>query len=249
MNGMMPITCCQNVTVQRNLVYSTRVAPFLGADLLNITMEAGAGADEGGATQEGRKLKSRDCQVINNIAVHGDICNRFMDRLSMDEKDYNWGFYKNSLFAHNTLVFHKDNTTDYMIKWLPMYHAADISTMEFCNNIFLSDGPSNRMAKKNVGSPLYRYNCWSQSPTKNKGGDYTGFMGAGDLYENPRLRNANFSLSADGTKGYEWLRRQAEQFQVTDRSPVVGAGRDAGVSVDFWGNNRGSSPSMGAHEP
>jgi PKD repeat protein len=249
MNGMMPITCCQNVTVQRNFVYSTRVFPFLTSSLLNLTMEAGAGADEGGSTQEGRKLKSRDCQVINNIAVDGSFCNRFMDRLSSKEKDYGWGFYKNSLFAHNTLVHHRDSTAEYIIRWLAMYHMGDIATMEFCNNIFWSSGASNKMAKIRAGSPRYRYNCWSQLPTKNKGGDYTNFMGEGDLYESPRLRNANFSLSADGTKGYEWLRRQAEQFQVTDKSPAVGAGRDAGVSKDFWGNNRGSSPSMGAHEP
>lgn len=240
MNSLLPMTCCDDTLVQRNFVYSTRTGPFWKAAMLNFSMECGK--------QLHRRQVSKNCRYVNNIAVDGYINNRFMDRLSSASM-YAWGFYRDSVFAHNTLVQHSIDSSFSLVRWIKQYHYNDIKTIEMCNNIYWCQGVSADIyntASSQI-QPKYRYNCWHPQASESE------TQGTGDYYGDPVLDNVDANLTADGSLGYDVIRAQAEKYMLKTTSPLLGQGRNMQgdtypVDEDFWGNARGASPDMGAHE-
>lgn len=98
------------------------------------------------------------------------------------------------------------------------------------NNIVINTGGGSQVSG---GSGVtFSHNLWS-------GG--AGKSGTGDVSGDPKLVNLGGSTAA-GAVDPAW-------YQLTSGSPAINAGQAlAQVTTDFWGNARGSSPDIGAHE-
>jgi hypothetical protein len=101
------------------------------------------------------------------------------------------------------------------------------------NNIIVQEDGSPMALVVPTEGIAFDHNLWSKTPPSH-------VSGPGDVIGDPRLLKAG--PTGPGALTADW-------FKLTDNSPAIDKAVPlAGVTADFFGNSRGESPDIGAHE-
>jgi hypothetical protein len=132
---------------------------------------------------------------------------------------------KESIFAHNTLV---NAVGDYNV----IIFGGDASGGVFKNNIILQED-SIPVAVNSATGITFGYNNWSKTPPSS-------VQGMGDVIDDPKIAKTGPTGPGELT---------AEYFKLLSDSPAIDKALPlAEVKEDYFGNPRGESPDIGAHE-
>jgi Right handed beta helix region/PKD domain len=151
------------------------------------------------------------------------------------EIDSNVTTLSDVLVAYNTFVNSVGGVEYYN---MGVYYRRDIDTYinsVFKNNIVLEENPDRIPISVESSHPglIIEYNCWNKTPV-------AAAQGAGDIVADPLLAKTGSIGPGQLTPG--WF-RILENSPARDRAQVLSE-----VTHDFFGNPRGTSPDMGAHE-
>lgn len=208
----------EGVTIQRNLVYNTNSEPFLrggnpSGGIVFATESQDAGAHSSNQT------------VINNIVVgHSQNIAWWGEGV--------YGALINTLIANNTLInatVNRETATNLFID-----STAAHNNVWIINNVIVQNTPGNIANVPNNSAFSFSNNLWSKTPEADA-------QGSGDIIANPKLVNANATLSP-GNVDPNW-------YTLTSTSPAINSAvKLTEVFSDYFGAARGNNPDMGAHE-
>jgi PKD repeat protein len=236
MNSMLVLTSSNHCTVERNLVYSTRVFPFATSTGMGLAHDR---------IDKFQYVDSHDNLFVNNICANVGLGCRIRDGHHGEDT-----FGRNTKMAHNTFVWIADSGNlekGFNQRWFDMDRLEDIKKMHLFNNVFYQPNSVN-VSKNAAGQPDYHHNFWSFLP-----GAF--FRGTGDVVNESKLFSfgpGRYEIVLPLPDGKTWseLREVADQFKLRSGSAVEGKGQyDSDIPKDFWGNSRSASaPDMGANE-
>ena len=170
-----------------------------------------------GIGDETYRPASSDNRIVNNLL------------LGNSKNIYYWpgnkgGGLVNVVVAYNTFV---NSSVESNLKLGTGKHSNTV----IANNIFVQDGSLQEAVVASTSGITFSHNLWSTPPV-------AAVRGEGDVIANPGLVKAG--KRAPGKLTPKW-------FSITGSSPAVGkAGSLGKVTSDFFGNQRGNRPDVGA---
>jgi parallel beta-helix repeat protein len=161
---------------------------------------------------------------LDGLTITNNIVNGGSHLLSYSNSEHGGGLH-NTLIANNTFYGGSVNQMMYIQTPTPDVH--DTTTIR--NNIFYARATTQAYAYAPSTNITYGYNNWYNGTTN------THKSGSGDVFGNPLLVSAG-----SGTK---------TNWALTSTSPCINAGTNhSAVTVDYFGNSRGTVHDIGADE-
>lgn len=138
------------------------------------------------------------------------------------------GALTNFQLAHNTII---DCTNEAISVKSELQHVQAI----FENNLVANQANRAPVVMYSSRGVIWRYNLWSQLPA-----DYAYNPSSDIVTPNVGLKDIGAPVAAGKV--------DAESYGLTAISPAVNTGHQSDINVDFWGDQRGAKPDIGAHE-